>query len=471
MLWIDGKSFTPAVIRRLSLYVARDDQDLELVGLSSSTTRVRVDQEVILTSFSPSTAKVRVDQDLELVGLSSSTTRVRVDQEVILVAIPNIPYNAAFESHDDAIQIPRDYWYQGVQQHLDGSEFVYFIRPPTFTGVWSMGFDMNPTVNLIFNSSNGGMSNTITPFSWGYVFTLGDGISNEFSFYNNLTTLIQGVRIYLDSYPASTSTILQWQDDTAGSPQVTLRVSSTGALQFYLGSSGTTLGPASAAGTIPVAVWTYLQTTVTINSSTGKVELYINSQSSPVISTSGLNTKNTSNPWVSGMIFQGATTTGLTRFDDWYMLDTTSPSPFNTYLGNVQVRGDAPNANSATGGRNAWSPTTPTGVNWENEANIPANLTQFDSDTNPGDYDMFQFPAIPTTKVIFINEWALIGQDGGRTVALNYTSGGTDSLGTAFSPSTTPAYVNSYRLLDPNTGLSWTVAAAGAAELGAKVVS
>jgi hypothetical protein len=153
------------------------------------------------------------------------------------------------------------------------------------------------------------------------------------------------------------------------------------------------------------------------------------------------------------------------------MLDTTSPSPFNTYLGNVQVRGDAPSANSATGGRNAWSPTTPTGVNWKNEANIPANLTQFDSDTNPGDYDMFQFPPIPTTKVIFINEWALVGQNGGRMVALNYTSGGTDSLGASFSPSSIPAYVNSYRLVDPHTGSSWTVAAAGAAELGAKVVS
>jgi hypothetical protein len=249
-----------------------------------------------------------------------------------------------------------------------------------------------------------------------------------------------------------------------------------GHLQFYLGSgTGTPLGPPSAAGVLPGTTWTYIETKVIINASTGMVECRINGNATAIISATGLNTVSTANVWVSGFVmnsnFYGSTNS---YWDDWYMLDTTAASPLNTYLGAVQVKGDKATANSAVGGRNAFTPTNPTNSNYQNVANVPFNSAEYNFDDNPGDYDMFRFGSLSAQTVYFLNEWAVEELDaaGPRTVALDCYSNGTDAQGAAFTPSAgTPTLYNQAFIVDPHTGLAWTVANAAAAELGVQVVT
>ena len=137
-------------------------------------------------------------------------------------------------------------------------------------------------------------------------------------------------------------------------------------------------------------------------------------------------------------------------------------------------QGNAASANSAIGGRNAFTPTSPTGVNYSNVANVPASATEYNSDSNPGDYDMFQFPSLPSSvsSVFFTNTWAQLELDvaGSRTVEIDTYSSGTDSASSAFMPNVgTPGLYNKVDVVDPHTSAAWSVAAAAASERGVKI--
>lgn len=339
-------------------------------------------------------------------------------------------------------------------------------------GAFFMGFDMDPTAAQIFTQAANGSGNSAnTPFSFGYSWqiTTNTGILLGV----NLTTLFAGFRYNaVTTLPASSAVMCTWYDATAGAAQVTLRLNSTGQLQFYLGSgTGTPIGPASAANTILPSTWPFIECKVIISATVGQVECYVNGVQ-VITTTATQNTKSTANTFANAFQFQPASATA-DYVDDWYMLDGTGAAPFNTYLGAVQIRGEAPSANSAVGGRNAWTPTNPTNVNYTNVGNIPAVATKYNADATAGDYDMFQFPALPanTLTVLAVDEWALTLLDsaGTRTVELNCYSNGTDSPTAAFTPGTTAAYSNQVSTQDPHTSAAWTVANAGSAELGAKV--
>jgi hypothetical protein len=343
-------------------------------------------------------------------------------------------------------------------------------------GVFSMGFDMDPAGAAIFNSSSSGSNygsanSSVVPFASGYSWNLTNQYVVKY-LSTNLTTLIVGIRAYV-TLPASNNTIFAWYDVTGAGYQLNLQLFSDGHIAFYSGGGlGSLIGSASAAGLIATNTWVYFETKVTINSSTGLVECRINGNSTPVISSSGVNTQSTANAWVSG--FQlNSVTTGAAYYDDWYMLDTTGTSPLNTYLGNVEVKGDKPNNNSAVAGRNAFTPTTPTGSNYQNVGNIPFSATEYNADSNPGDYDMFRFPTLNAVSVLFLNEWVVAELDaaGARTVALDCYSNGTDAQGAAFTPGSTPTMYNQPFTVDPHTSAAWSVANAEAAELGLQVVT
>lgn len=342
-------------------------------------------------------------------------------------------------------------------------------------GVFSMGFDMDPTAAQIFTQSVQGAGNSAnTPFGFGYSWGLNSNVAAGILLNVNLATLIVGFRILPAAALPASQIICSWYDATAGAIQVSLRVNSTGQLQFYLGSgTGTPIGTASSVGTLVASTWAYVEATVTISATVGFVECKVNG--STVITTAATqNTKSTANTFVNAFQLVGAVTPSY--FDDWYMLDTIGTSPLDTYLGPVQVRGDAPSANSAVGGRNAFTPTNPTNVNYTNVGTIPASATKYNSDATPGDYDMFQFPSLPSNvaTVFFVNEAALLLLDssGARTVELNCYSNGTDSPTADFTPSAgAPGYFRQVSTVDPHTGSAWTIANAGVAEFGVKVQS
>jgi hypothetical protein len=334
-----------------------------------------------------------------------------------------------------------------------------------------MGFDMDPTAAQVFDQAATGLGDSaVTPFSFGWSWSNGNNASGIL-LNTNLTTIISGFRFHVTALPGTSGILCSAYDATAAAIQVSLRVNSTGQLQFYLGAgTGTPIGSASSAGTIVASTWAHIEVTITISATVGFVEARVNG--AVVITTAATqNTKSTANTFLNAFQITGAN--NPCHFDDWYMLDGTGAAPFNAYLGGVQIRGDAPNANSAVAGRNAWTPTNPTNVNCTNVANIPAVATKYNADGTAGDYDMFQFPALPanTLTVLAVDEWALLLLDsaGARTVELNAYSNATDSPTAAFTPGTTAAYTNQVSTVDPHTGSAWTVANAGAAELGVKV--
>jgi hypothetical protein len=344
-------------------------------------------------------------------------------------------------------------------------------------GVWSCGFDMAGTSNtyfsilgLTFAGSSGGFSTTTTPYGFGSSMSL-TGATVTLPFLVNLTTHFNNIKIFVVLPTSGSVILLQWQDMTAGAAQVTLRVFSDGSLRFFLGTgTGTPLGPASAIGLVSTNTWIGIETKVVINAATGAVECKLDGAAA-CISASGLNTVSTANVWVSGILLVG---TNATFFDDWVMLDGTAAAPLNTHIGVVQVKGEKSTANSAVGGRNAFTPTNPQNDNHLNVGNIPQNAAQFNSDSTPGDYDMFQFGSLSALQVFFLTLWDLSVLDaaGARTIGLNCYLAGTDSLGHAVAPAVagSPKMIPQAYVLDPS-GATWTVPNAQSAELGVKVIT
>lgn len=337
-------------------------------------------------------------------------------------------------------------------------------------GVWARGFDNAPSASSLFTIDPVGIpDNSVTPYGLGYSWKITGSNAPGVNFNVNLTTVIVSLKLFITA-PSTNGVLYQFWDATAGATQCSLRVYSDGHVQFVAGSGTTTIGGASAAGLVNFGAFNRIYAKVTINNSTGSVECKVNGTSA--ISSTGLDTQATANAWVSGFFFQGVSG-GNAWFDDWYMLDMTGSSPLNADLGDISVQGDKPSANSATGGRNAYTPTNPQNDNHLNVGNIPANAAQYNADQTPGDFDMFRFPALPAGSTVFWVQYAaLVGLDsaGSRTIKMNCNSGGTDSLGPAVTPPpvASAAYATKAYVKDPNTSSAWGLTAAGSAEGGLK---
>jgi hypothetical protein len=164
------------------------------------------------------------------------------------------------------------------------------------------------------------------------------------------------------------------------------------------------------------------------------------------------------------------------QFDHFYVLDLTGAAPFNTFLGNWRIQTDAPIADSATGGLNAWGFTTPQGTDWQNAANIPPNPAQNNLSATVGARMSFRFPALNTTRVFGLNCWLSAEEDsaGTRTIAPIYRSNSVDQPGAVIALPSSFTYFNQNSVVDPNTASQWfsgSVAAAGSCEIGAEVNS
>lgn len=353
-------------------------------------------------------------------------------------------------------------------------------------GWWSMGFDMSPTGANVFNGGGSSAPNVGNSGAVGntpYLQGLSWALLNQFSLINlgtNLATLWTGFWVKLPSLPGTNQRILAWYDLSTTTIQCNLRVYSDGHFELCSGSGTTRITgtSASATGLIVANTWCHIQTKITIDPSAGVFQLVINDSGShtTAISGTGLNTRTSANSWVSQLELNSVVTTGNTFYDDWWMLDNSGSSPFNGFLGIIQVQGDKPSANSAVGGRNAYTPSNPQNDNHLNVGNIPATTAQFNSDNSTGDYDMFRFPSLSSAaSVLGLNVWVTIGQDAGgtHTIGIDCYSGGTDAISSAITPAaiTTPSFVNQTFNVDPNTSAAWTPTNAGNAELGVKTLS
>ncbi len=365
-----------------------------------------------------------------------------------------------------------------------------------YNGVWVCGFDFLPNgfpaAGGVLDVTGGAASvnATFARFSGkGVNFNGGNPNNGSIgrSFSVNLNQVITGFAFKTATLPVSTAIacLATFYDTTAGTQQFSIGYNSSGQIGLFQGGfpngSGSltpiTGSSLSAGGAIIPNSYGFIEISATIGVSSPVV---VKLNGTTVLNLSGVTTQSTANAWVNRLYLGSIINSGVSpshSVDDWYILDTTGAAPLNTFLGNGRVQTDGPNADSATGGLNQWSFTTPQGTDWGNCANIPANTADYNFDGTVNDRMSLRFPAISATKVLFLNTWYSAEEDaaGVRTLVPIYRSNSVDQVG-PLPVSLTGSYVysNQPSTVDPNTTLSWasgTVAAAGACEIGLQVQS
>lgn len=289
----------------------------------------------------------------------------------------------------------------------------------------------------------------------------------------NLTTIIVGFGFKAAALPATAPVdMVEFWD--AGNYQVSLALTSNGALQFYRGngsnvSLSTPIGAATPNGTIQPNIWYGIIAVVTFNGSTGSVTLYLNGSSTAAIASTGLNTAPTGNAWAN-MVSIGTPTpnfpTGQNpRYDDFFCWDTTGSVNNAAPLTDVRIISKVP---SAAGNYTNW---TANGLasNWQNVSQMPPNSSDYNADNTPGTKDSYHVPSAGLTVApLSVTVRASLWRDdaGPHTPSLMVRSGSTDGVGAALPAiGSSPAYFDT-QFNDPATSSPFTAAGADAIEIG-----
>ncbi len=352
-------------------------------------------------------------------------------------------------------------------------------------GVWSCGFDFLPTGSIasggvwdIGASCTVGSAYARFGIGQGCEFSAGTSIARSLG--ENIPTLIGGFGFYSVSLPSGLNGICTLYDTTAGAAQVTLGYNSQGEVGFYtvqnsgFGEPNALLGTASAANVIIPNNYYFIEFFATIGSA-GSLIIRVNGVQ--VYSYTG-NTEFSGNSWVNRFYIGSSGFSSITQyFDDVYLLDTTGQAPLNTFLGPGRAQTSGPSGESATVGLNVWAATNPTGTDYGNCANIPANSAQYNSSATVGQRMSLSFPALTGyVQCLFMNTWISAEEDaaGTRGITPIYRSNGVDQNGTAINLSASYAYYNQTSTIDPNTAEPWadgTITAAQNCEIGLIVSS
>jgi hypothetical protein len=262
---------------------------------------------------------------------------------------------------------------------------------------------------------------------------------------------------------------------------VTLVLNPSGQLQFYQdggyypsGNTTVSVPIGSASGDSVIVPNTYYFIELYITPATaGFLQCRVNGVTVIAYSGSALKT----NPWTTTMFLGAAEASGCqSSFDDWYMLDLSGPGPLQTYLGPGRVQTDGPSGESATPGLNVWTATNPTGSDYGNCANIPANSAEYNASGTIGQRMSLSFPALSYVQCVFLNTWISAEEDaaGVRGITPIFRSNDVDQAGTAINLAASYTYYSQASAIDPNTSEPWadgTVTAAQNCEIGVEVTT
>jgi len=279
-------------------------------------------------------------------------------------------------------------------------------------------------------------------------------------------TVLILVGIKLLTLPSSSvgDIVMLW--DT-GTQQVCLAVTPNGALQFYRGNVANAIGAITPNGTIQANVWYGLAIAVTVNGSTGSVQLFINGSQVAAINSTGLNTQATGNAQATQVsIGNSNNTVGTIRYDDFFCMDTTGAFLNALPAYDPRIFTKMP---SAPGNYTNWTPVG-LGANWQNASQQPPSASDYNGNNVGGTKDSYvtQSAGLASAPFAVIVRASLERDDGGaHTPSLLIRSGGVDGVSSAL-----PALGSSYVFYDyvpqndPNTVLPWTGPNADAAQPG-----
>ena len=130
-----------------------------------------------------------------------------------------------------------------------------------------------------------------------------------------------------------------------GTAQFTISFYSDGTIKFYRGAyNGTLLATYSSA--FSATTWDHFQFKIVIDDSVGAIYVRKNGAGSDSFSSTGLDTKATSNAYINGITLLNPTTGGETIIDDLMLYDSSGAVP-NDWVGDIRSYALSPSANTA----------------------------------------------------------------------------------------------------------------------------
>jgi len=268
------------------------------------------------------------------------------------------------------------------------------------------------------------------------------------------TTIGGSRRLYMPSLPNTTRAAVIYLCDAANAVNVSLAVTTTGAIAAYrgdVGTTGTLLGTSTVA--LTAAAWHHVEFKVLASQTVGTIDVYVNGAS--VLALTGLDTVSGSNVEFS-QVSTGAyddTTSGTGNFTcywkdqvDWDTAGTVNNDVMGTcYVGRFTVNSDASfNWTASTGA---------TGYNLIDETG-PSDADYISADATPPAASTFGLENLPA-EVTSVRGIVLLGRmkksDGGDcNVQMSLVDAGTPTNGA--DRAITTAYTYWKDILETNTG-------------------
>jgi hypothetical protein len=285
---------------------------------------------------------------------------------------------------------------------------------------------------------------------------------------SNVATVIVGVAAKF-TQPGVATAFLYLMD--AGTIQVYLQFNTDASISVYNGN-GTLLGT-TAAGILPsyTAAHNYIEVKVLFHNSAGTVEIRINGSPTAALSLTGKDTTNTANAYITQvqLINSAPAASQESYYDDFYICDTTG-SEANNFLGDVRIEYLAP---SGAGTTTNLTPTA--GSNYQCVDDNPANDdTDYVSSSTPGDKDTYAMGNLSSTlgTVVAVAVVTTDRKDdaGTRTHSHRVRLSGTESVSSAFSPTTSYLIHQSFFHTKPGGG-AWSIADVNSVEAGVELTT
>lgn len=290
---------------------------------------------------------------------------------------------------------------------------------------------------------------------------------------DNQATFIAGFRIRISAFPSTAAAQILALTDAA-SVQADYRLNLDGTIQAT--RNGTVLG-ATPVVISSLNAWFYLEFKTTINNTSGVVEIRSNGSSTPVLSLSGVNTRNTANNFANAINFfnNSSGSSGAANIDicDIVVCDNTG-SVNNSFLGDCRVDAHFPSGNGNSSGM-----TGSDGNSTDNyllvDDTAPNDDTDYVLSSAVGQKDTYVMTGMSHTPSSIFGiqtfRYAKNSDAGARSGATVIRSSGSDTDLPSAAQSLSYLHYLDVKETNPATGVAWTKAEINALEVGPKVAA
>lgn len=355
----------------------------------------------------------------------------------------------------------------------DGFEDLSDPNVAPISPILSVRYDYNDFYVAVTSSAttlippplNGG--NAMTAWPWG---------QDRIILQKNVTAHtsgVVGIRILFDSrrFLTYSTTRRLIQLVTTSSAQLCLSLNENNKLEVRRGiPTGTLLGISSF--TYQPQSWYYVEFGYTIDSVNGSVTVKVDGNT--VLSLSGINTQAASPPAVNRVALcpvRGSANfeNSAYWYDDFYVVDTTGPAPYNTFLGDAKVLSLKPDG---TGSIANW--TASSGTTWGAIDDVTLlNSTDFVYTSASNATDLYTLTNLtPTGSIIYAVKSIVAARRtdaASASLAPIISTGGILYSGSSdFAITTATAEYSTTFTTNPSTSIAWTASDINSLESGFK---